>query len=106
MSIYTYAIKDRTKLEEDIAAFIKSGGKVEEVPSSESRLSKIELVRRNLFHQIHHGLHAKNLGIPHLEIRRYSRQPHQINDELLEKMWVYFRERESERIIERWVDKI
>lgn len=86
--------KIRDQLETDIAKFLKSGGVVIPVISNEQRSKKENLVRRHLFHSIHHDFHAKNTGISIYRLAAIRRTPSNASDEELETLWVYFRKRE------------
>lgn len=86
--------KARDEIETGIAKFLKNGGVVTTVISNEHRSKKENLVRRHLFHSIHHSYHAENTGISVHRIAAIRRTPNKASDEELETLWVYFRARE------------
>lgn len=95
MSITPHNIKDRTDIEDEVAKFLANGGRVTKLKSTENRSTKVNLIKRHLFHQYHHATHAKNLEVPLATIKEYSKRPHSIDDNTLERLWVYFRERDA-----------
>lgn len=92
-STYSY-IKDRTKLDKDLKTFLDNGGKIEELPSTDSRYKKERLVRRSLFYSVHHPFFAKETGLAIERIKAIHRNVKDSTDKELETLWVYFRKRE------------
>ena len=86
--------KSRDEIETGIAKFLKNGGVITPVISNEQRSKKESLVRRHLFHSIHHSYHAENTGISIHRLAAIRRTPSNASDEELETLWVYFRAHE------------
>lgn len=87
-------IKDRTKLNDDLKEFIDNGGKIKELPSTDSRYKKQRLVRRSLFYSVHHPFFAKATGLTLKRIKEIHLNVRNATDAELELLWVFFRKRE------------
>lgn len=94
LHIPTHKQAKREQLDNDIAAFLKKGGKIIEVISNEDRKKKEDLIKRHLFFSAHHNFHSKNTGFSVARLREIQRTPGHAGDEEIEALWVYFRSRE------------
>ena len=93
----------RESLETDLEKFLKTGGKIKEVPSEEKRKSKEKLIKTHLFFSVHHPFHSKNTGISTARLKAIQRTVSCASDEEIETLWVYFRSRE---ISNDWKDAL
>lgn len=95
---FSYGIKDRTQLEKDLSKYVKNGGKVTVIETTEIRYTKQQVVRKGLYYKTHLPYVSKETEIPIHILKSIRRQILGTSDELLNKLYEFFKDRDLTKI--------